>query len=161
MTQVKRDPIHDWTKTTRSLCAMSARADAKRRANSEWWKRSRWANPEQQAQDTLQQQLVGYWARTKGVTLQDINNPDISLLLRIREDIFDMLDASQQARWSSYWGQVFTQRKKLSEKKLNTLYKDIELAQQRHTIRHKRNPEKQNQDMTVKGSALDQTPPWD
>jgi len=156
------DPINNWSKTTRSLSRMSQRADNKRRANSRWWEKTAWQNPDHRACDTEQEQLVGYWAASKGVTRQDIQNPDIALLLRIREDIFDMLDRSQQARWGAYWGQVFGQRRKLSKKKLQHLETDILKAQARHKIKQTRqNPKKETDDMTVKQSPLDQTPPWD
>lgn len=72
-----------------------------------------------------QQQLIGYWAKKKGISLSTIEQHphfgDIVLLLNFRDALWQDLNKSEQAIWGAYWGLSYNKGKKLSKKNLGKL----------------------------------------
>lgn len=83
-----------------------------------------------------QQQLIGYWAKTKGISLSAIDQhpqpDDVVLLLNIRDSAFwHLFNNSEQAVWGAYWNVVYHKNKKLKIKALNKLEQIITTATNR------------------------------
>jgi hypothetical protein len=83
-----------------------------------------------------QQQLIGYWAKKKGISLSAIEQhpyaDDVVLLLNMRDSAFwHLFNSSEQAIWGAYWNVVYHNKRKLKEKALNKLEQIILTATQR------------------------------
>ena len=128
-----------------------------------------------QFKDLEQEQYVGYWCKTKGITKKDLEShpqiDDVILLLKYRADCWHRLNTSEQAVWGAFWGQTYKKRKALrnkSLKKLESIYKYSRNRQLEQLIKIKtikalrQNPyEKEDHDMTAKGSSNADNIPWE
>lgn len=79
------------------------------------------------------------WCRQKGIYSRDLEShpraDDVVLLIKLRDDLWDVLDASDRAVWSAYWGWAYHKAFALKKKHLTKLEKIIQgaiLRQQRH-----------------------------
>ena len=151
------DKANNWRLTTRSLTKMSKRQDAHR-------KRMVVAPiSKEQRQETEQEQLVGYWVAQWGLKRHDLlQHPcigDLILMIRMRQEFFNLMNRSEQATWGALWGYAYGKRKKLKNKSLKKLesiitniqYRQNKIAQQRQIIRTLK--QKEDHDMTAKGSS--------
>lgn len=129
-----------------------------------------------------QSQLVGYWAKTKGITQKDFEQhpriDDLILLISFRDQLWTKLNLSERGTWAGYWSSIYIKKNKLSYKALKKLEQItitatdrhlkniIKQAQQKQLIRQRRqqtqNPyAKSSAYMTAKSEELDQSVPWD
>lgn len=133
----------------------------------------------QRLQDIEASQFLGYWARTKGIKQQDLTQhpqiDDIILLIKYRDSIWGKLNKPEQSSWAGIWSWVYTKGyplKKKHLKKLEQVYttatdrhlqKLIKQAEQKQRIKALRqNPyEKEDHDMTAKGSSNAYNIPWE
>lgn len=72
-----------------------------------------------------QNQLVGYWAKTKGITLKDLERHkqinDVVLLLQFKDHFNVYFTKSETASWGAIWGIVYHKKRSLKQKHLHTL----------------------------------------
>lgn len=72
-----------------------------------------------------QEQLVGYWLKTRGITRKALEThphiDDVILLLKYRDAMWDLLNNSERAVWGAYWGYTYNKRKALKKKSLAKL----------------------------------------
>ena len=84
-----------------------------------------------------QEQLLGYWLKRKGITRKDIEThkqiDDVVLLLRWKDAMHSLLNASELSVWGAYWGYTYKKRKALKKKSLKKLEQITITATQRHT----------------------------
>tara|TARA_R110000803_G_scaffold118966_1_gene187271 strand:- start:615 stop:1052 length:438 start_codon:yes stop_codon:yes gene_type:complete len=123
-------------------------------------------------------QFIGYWAKTKGIKQADLTQhpqiDDIIILIKYRDSVFTKLNKSEQAVWGAIWGIVYNKRKPFKKKHLAKLEQIYITAMQRHlkdlvtqaeqnqlikALRQNPN-EKEDHDMTVKGSSDAYNIPW-
>lgn len=101
-------------------------------------KKLRSQDPAVNARYYEQQQLIGYWAKTKGINISTIDQhpypDDVVLLLNIRDSSFwHTFNKSEQAIWGAYWNVVYHNKRKLKLKALNKLEQIIITATERQT----------------------------
>ena len=122
-----------------------------------------------------QEQFIGYWCKTKGITKKDLEShphiDDVILLMKYRAECWHRLNKSEQAVWGAIWGIIYKKRKPLTNKGLKKLELIYTNSKQRHlqqlikihTIKALRqNPyEKEDHDMTAKGSSNANNIPWE
>ena len=86
-------------------------------------------------QDQEQQQLIGYWLKSRGLTLNDLEKhkqlDDLILLLKIKQQTQDIFNQSEHAHWGALWNIVHKSKKQLRKKHLDKLYCNVEKAQNR------------------------------
>lgn len=128
---------------------------------------------EQQRRQSIEQsQLVGYWAKTKGLTQKDLlEHPQIDdaiLLIQIRDEMWSKFNLSERGCWSGYWNSVYFKRNRLKKKAYKKLEQIIITATTRHETQRqlikalKQNPyAKPSAYMTAKTEGLTQTVPWE
>mgnify|MGYP003132683077 CR=1 FL=1 len=72
-----------------------------------------------------QNQLIGYWAKTRGITLKDLQShkriDDVVLLLQYKDSFGFHLSDSEKATWGALWGSVYHKKKPLKPKMLDKL----------------------------------------
>lgn len=70
-------------------------------------------------------QLVGYWAKTKGITSKDLEQHkqinDVVLLLQFKDHFRVHFTKSETASWGAIWGIVYHKKRSLKQKHLHTL----------------------------------------
>ena len=71
--------------------------------------------------------FTNYWCKTKGIHSRDLENhpqaDDVVLMLKWRDDLWQLLNKSEQAIWGAYWNVVYHKRRKLTFKALTKLEK--------------------------------------
>jgi hypothetical protein len=76
------------------------------------------------------------WCREKGIYSKDLEShphaDDVVLMLRIREDMFDKFNQSEQAVWGAYWNIVYYKRRPIHKKALKKLEQITITATNRH-----------------------------
>jgi len=76
--------------------------------------------------DTIEQnQLIGYWAKSRGITLKTLHNhryiDDVILLINFKDSFNLHMDSKQKQVWGGIWSSVYTKKKKISKNALNKL----------------------------------------
>ena len=118
--------------------------------------------------------FTNYWCRTKGIHSRDLEShpqaDDVVLMLKYREDLWQLLNNSEQAVWGAYWNIVYHKRRKLTFKALdklekitiNALDRQTIISQQRQRIKSLRqNPiNKPTEDMTAKAVGSTHNASW-
>lgn len=141
---------------------------------------------EQQHRLALEQsQLVGYWAKTKGITQRDfVNHPyidDVILLIAFRDEFWNDMTQGQKQSWNCYWDWCYTQKKKIRNSHLKKLIEiNIRIQNNRHWKKLRRQQQRQRIQamrsnntvatqtkkisalyMTAKNAGSPQSVPWD
>jgi hypothetical protein len=134
---------------------------------------------QQRARYIRQEQLVGYWSKTKGISKKSLERhphiDDVILLLKWRESMWHMLNKSEQAIWGAYWGNTYKKQKALKNKALKKLEqititateRQEKAKQQRKRIKALRQGETQNPNekssayMTAKSEDAACSAPWE
>ena len=110
-------------------------------------------------QDQEQQQLIGYWLKSRGLTLKDLEKhkciDDLILLLNIKQQLHNLFNQSEHAHWGALWNIVHKSKRRLRNKHLDKLYCNVEKAQNRQqtkqakiqTMRANINSQKTSQQM--------------
>ena len=72
-----------------------------------------------------QERLLNSWCRSRGITADDlVKHPcvdDITILLRIKEDLGHMMNTVEQAAWGGHWSSVYHKKKRLTDKSLRRI----------------------------------------
>jgi hypothetical protein len=72
-----------------------------------------------------QNQLIGYWAKSRGITLKALqhhkNIDDVILLINFKDAFNTHMDSKQKQVWGGIWSSVYTKKKKISKNALNKL----------------------------------------
>mgnify|MGYP003115597906 FL=1 len=72
-----------------------------------------------------QNQLIGYWAKSRGITLKDLEThkriDDVILLLQYKDSFGMHLSRSEKATWGAIWGSVYHKNKPIKPKMLDKL----------------------------------------
>ena len=88
-----------------------------------------------------QNQMIGYWAKSKGISLKDLEGhkhiDDVILLLKIKDALGPQMSKSELASWGGIWSSVYVKRKKISKNGLRILANIGEKIKYRQTIIHK------------------------
>lgn len=133
-----------------------------------------------------QSQLVGYWAKTQGITQKDLEShpciDDLILLINFRNEFWSDMTQGQRLSWQCHWDWVYFRKNTIRKKHLkkleniiisaiNTkLFKSIRRSEQRqriHHLRQQKNPTALGQNkisaenMTAKDAGSSQSVPWD
>jgi hypothetical protein len=76
------------------------------------------------------------WCREKGIHSKDLEThphaDDVVIMLRIREDLFDIFNHSERAVWGAYWNTVYHKRRPIHKKALKKLEQITITATDRH-----------------------------
>jgi hypothetical protein len=145
----------------------------------------------QRLQHLEQSQLVGYWAKTKGIRADDlVRHPqidDVILLMVFQKEFHRDITKSNLKYLDDLWQKTYVQKRGLGWGNLNKLhhiaingintrhFKALVKTEQRQKIqqlrknmtvsrRRKKSTRQNNKpvhDMTAKGTGRDQTPPWE
>lgn len=118
--------------------------------------------------ESKQNSAINAWYRDVGLTAKDIDNhpciQDLTILIRIRNDYWATMSASERGLWAGSWGVVYKDRKFLRPKTLNKfeqlipklIYREKLLTEQRQKIQSLRQastePLKRDHDNEAKGS---------
>lgn len=123
----------------------------------------------------LLEYYTNYWCRSKGISKKDLEShaqiDDVILMLRFRDNLWTILNQSEQAIWGAYWNTVYHKRRPLHNKALKKLEQITitatdrlhKLQAQRQRIKALRqNPNAKPADnMTAKDVGPSQTVPWE
>jgi hypothetical protein len=102
-------------------------------------------NPTYQARQAQRQEWnVGQWLQQHGVRLRDLDNhtqiDDVITLLRIRDELWSRMTASEQARWGAYWDIVYRKGYPLTKKFWKKFEQVVQSIDHRdHLIQQQRN----------------------
>lgn len=128
---------------------------------------------------TNQEQLIGYWVKSRGLKHKDLTNhpqiDDCILLIRARDSYWLKFTVSERAHWAAVWEWCYHKRKALKAKHLNKLEHNIMAAETRHTqrqqqaqitrqkIQARRNlcQTQRGDDMMAKAPLADASVPWE
>ena len=127
-------------------------------------------NHEQYIKEQHQDWDIGRWLKSHGVTVQDLDKhpqiKDITLLINIRQEVWHIMNASEQATWGAYWNIVYKEKKSLKSKALKkfeiiaqaTYQRQLKLKAIKQINQLKTSTSYQNidQDNKAKGSCLPQ-----
>jgi hypothetical protein len=133
----------------------------------------------QSALDLEQEQLVGYWVAKHGLKARDLTRhpviDDVILLANIRDVQWSKFNRSEQALWGAIWNLTYQLQRPIKNKNIIKLeqaiidserrhFRDlIKKAQQRQTIKARRNPcqIQRDDDIVAKTSLVDTSVPWE
>lgn len=91
-------------------------------------------------QEIEQNQLIGYWIKSKGITFKDLQKhpqiDDVILLLKVKQ-MAHMFTNSEQSHWGAVWAIVYKDKKPLKQKHITKIQKNIEQAITRHNYKQK------------------------
>ena len=120
-------------------------------------------NHEQYLKEKRQDWNIGRWLKNHGVTVADLDRhkqiTDVILLINIRQQLWSIMNASEQSTWGAYWNLVYKQNRSLNSKAL-TKFENIAIQvnqrQLKIQILRQIGSAKQNidQDNKAKGSCL-------
>lgn len=130
-------------------------------------------------QDLEQEQLIGYWVRSKGLKHKDLSvHPqidDVILLVKVRDAQWNKFNRSEQAQWGAIWNWTYHKQMPLKKKHITNIEQAIINSEDRY-LRHQTKQLKQRQlikarrnlcqtqgddDMTAKASPADTSVPWE
>ena len=126
-------------------------------------------DPLQQLKDIEQQQFIGYWLKSKGLTLKTLEKhkqiDDIILLINVKGAYRKLYNNSQNGYWAALWDRCLNKKKPLRQKDLDKLENNTlqalqkqrsrqqRTAKARHKIKQLReNANKSADDMTTKAA---------
>lgn len=133
----------------------------------------------QSAQTLEQEQLVGYWLSSKGISKKALDNhpyiDDVILLMKWRDSMWNKLNRSEQAVWGAFWGYTYNHQMPLKNKTLKKLEQITITATDRHLQSLVKAAEvrqrikalktepllKSTDDIAAKAVRHAQTPPWE
>lgn len=114
-----------------------------------------------------QNQLIGYWLAENNMSWRDVNDhtraqikQDKKILQAIKAEYKDEWAKPQRAVWQKCWFYLRDSGKPLSPSKLKKLTNLVRRLEKRRTVTRQL-LKKETHDMTVKGSPLDDSPPWE
>lgn len=95
--------------------------------------------------DIKQNQLIGYWAKTRGITLKDIEKhpqiEDVILLLNYKDTFGYYFTKSEASTWGALWSRAYHKKRSIKPQYLEKLAQiGTRIKTQRekiHTLRHK------------------------
>ena len=91
---------------------------------------------EHNLKDIEQQQFVGYWLKSKGLSLKILEKhkqiDDVILLINIKGAYYKLYNNSENGYWAALWDRCFFKKKPLRQKDLDKLHTNTEQAYLRH-----------------------------
>ena len=117
---------------------------------------------ERNLKDLEQQQFVGYWLKSKGLSLNTLEKhkqiDDVILLINVKGACLKLYNNSENGFWAALWDRCYYKKKPLRQKDLNKLESNTAQALQRQQIKQSKikflreNANMSADDMTTKAA---------